>query len=197
MSASADFARAVFVVAALALAGVAHVYWLKTAVSRRFQRPIDAGRHWRGRRLFGPNKTLRGLMAMPPAAAFSFAGLALLLQVAAPAWHGLLWPLSGGTYAALGFACGAAFMLAELPNSFLKRQLDVAAGCLPQRGWLRVACAIWDRIDSTVGVLLLLWLLPGVGARFGVWVWAILLGPTLHAGFSVWLHRVGVKSRAL
>ncbi|MGD9944686.1 MAG: hypothetical protein AB7L76_07080 [Burkholderiaceae bacterium] len=194
---SPDIARAAFLVVALGLAGIGHVYWLKTRWSQHFKQPIDGGGRLRGRRLLGANKTLRGFMAMPPAAALSFVVLSELLRWLAPAWHAQLWPLSAGAYAALGFGCGLAFMLAELPNSFLKRQLDVAPGQLPDRGALRLACAVWDRIDSTVGVLLLLWLLPGVGAPAAVWAWALLLGPSVHAAFSVWLHRAGVKGRAL
>jgi CDP-2,3-bis-(O-geranylgeranyl)-sn-glycerol synthase len=29
------------------------------------------------------------------------------------------------------------------------------------------------------------------------WLWVLLLGPCLHAMFSVILHRLGVKARAL
>ena len=194
---TADLARAAFVVIGLAMAGVVHVLWLRTAWSRRFDQPLDGGARWRGRRVFGPNKTLRGLLAMPVAAALAFPALLLAIGSIAPPWVRQLWPLSATAYGGLGFACGVAFMLAELPNSLLKRQLGVAPGALPNQGWLRPLCAIVDRLDSTLGVLLLLTLLPGVGATIGVWVWAILLGPVLHAGFSIWLHRSGVKSRAL
>ena len=134
---------------------------------------------------------------MPPAAALGFASLAALIAAFVPAMHRQLWNLSVPGYAVLGLAAGAAFMLAELPNSMFKRQLDVPAGGQPAQPMLRGLCALIDRLDSTVGVLLLLSLLPGVGTTPGLWLCALVLGPLLHAGFSVWLHRVGVKTRAL
>ena len=193
----ADLLRAMLIVAGLAIAGIVHVAWLRTAASRRFVQPLDGGRCWRGRRLLGANKTLRGLMAMPPAAALAFIGIERLLAALAPDWHALLWPLTVTQWGLLGLACGAVFMLAELPNSFVKRQLDIAPGGLPAPGPGRFVGAAWDRLDSTLGVLLLLTVLPGVGASVGVWLSALVLGPLLHALFSLWLHRAGIKARAL
>ena len=123
-----DLLRAMLIVAGLAMAGIVHVGWLRTSLSRRFMQQLDGGRCWRGRRLLGANKTVRGLMAMPPAAALAFIGIERLLAVLAPDWHALLWPLTVAQWGLLGLACGAMFMLAELPNSFVKRQLDIAPG---------------------------------------------------------------------
>jgi hypothetical protein len=195
MSASADFLRAVFVVAALALAGCAHVIWLRSATAKRWRAPLDCGLTLRGRRLFGANKTVGGLAVMPIAAAVAFPLLAGLLGATLPHWRSTLWPLSAAELALLGYASGLAFMLAELPNSLLKRQFDVAPGQLPAQPWLKPLCALADRLDSTIGVLLLLTVT--VGATAYLWLWAIVLGPTLHAAFSAWLYRAGVKARAL
>jgi CDP-2,3-bis-(O-geranylgeranyl)-sn-glycerol synthase len=106
-----------------------------------------------------------------------------------------LWALSPLEYALLGFACGLAFMLAELPNSFLKRQFDVAPGALPVQPWLRPICALLDRVDSTLGVLLVATLI--VPTPLATWGWALLFGTVSHALFSHWLYRVGEKSRSL
>lgn len=126
----------VFVLLAMSAAALAHLAWLKSALSRRFAHPIDCGATWRGHRLFGANKQWRGLMMLPPAAALSFAAGAWLAPAAAP------WAMPLASYALLGGACGTAFMLAELPNSFLKRQLGVAPAS--KRARRRCAgCARW------------------------------------------------------
>jgi CDP-2,3-bis-(O-geranylgeranyl)-sn-glycerol synthase len=52
-----------------------------------------------------------------------------------------------------------------------------------------------DRCDSVLGVLIVASLLVPVQAL--TWVWVLVLGPLLHALFSVLLHRLGVKARAL
>jgi hypothetical protein len=168
---------------------------LRSAAAARLAVPLDDGRTWRGRRLFGAHKTVGGLLAMPPAAACAFPLLAALIDASATSWAQALWPLSAAQLAWLGFACGLAFMLSELPNSMLKRQLDVGPGQLPARGWQRPFFALADRLDSTIGVLLVLTLLLGAGP--GLWFWSIVLGPASHAGFSLWLHRAGIKERAL
>lgn len=195
MTAPDGFASAAWLVVALSAAGAAHVLWLKSRWGRRFSGPLDGGATFRGRRVFGANKQLRGLMMMPLAAALAFAALGGLRE-AYPVWLARgLWDLSPAAYAGLGFACGLAFMLAELPNSFLKRQLGVAPGAAPSRGWLRPLCFVIDRCDSTVGVLLVMTLLVPVSA--GTWLWALLLGPASHAAFSTWLFRERPKARPL
>jgi len=88
---------AVFLLAAFTLAGAAHTAWLTTAASKGFAQPLDAGLTFRGRRLLGANKTVKGFVVMVPAAAVSF----VVLAAATPASAGL-WSLSLGGYAALG-----------------------------------------------------------------------------------------------
>jgi CDP-2,3-bis-(O-geranylgeranyl)-sn-glycerol synthase len=189
------FASAAWLVVALSVAGAAHVMWLKSPWAHRFSQPLDGGATFRGQRVFGANKQLRGLMMMPVAAALAFAALAGLRE-RYPEWLARgLWDLSPVAYGGLGFACGLAFMLAELPNSFLKRQLGVAPGAAPERGWLRPLCFVLDRCDSTVGVLIVLTLLVPVSA--GTWAWALLLGAASHAAFSTWLYRARLKARPL
>lgn len=195
MAASAAFASALFIVVAMSLAGVAHLLWLKSGVSKYFGQPLDGGLTLRGRRLFGANKKLRGLMVMPIAAALTFSAIAVARE-RLPSWLAAgMWDLTGGEYALLGLACGLAFMIFELPNSFLKRQLDVPPGEAPRQPWLKAACFVLDRCDSTLGVMLVVAIaLPLSGET---WFWVFVLGPASHALFSAWLHRIGEKARAL
>ena len=188
-------ARAAFLLIAMSAAGAVHVLWLGTALSRRFAWPVDGGLSFRGRRLFGGNKRVCGFMVLPPAAALAFmilgGGRELLPAVFAEG----LWPLSAWHYAGLGLGCGFAFMLAELPNSFLKRQLGIAPGQAPAQSWLRPVILVVDRYDSVLGVLLTLSLLvPVPGAT---WLWVLAFGPGVHAVFSITMHGLGIKARAL
>lgn len=189
------FANALWLVAAMSVAGLVHVLWLKSALSRQFCQPLDGGARLGGQRIFGANKQVRGLLAMPPAAATAFASVVAARDVL-PEWINRgLWDLPVAEYAALGFTAGLAFMLAELPNSFLKRRLDVAPGEAPNQRWLKPVCFALDRVDSTLGVMLALSLAVPVSAA--TWLWALVLGPLPHAAFSVWLHLSGEKQRVL
>jgi hypothetical protein len=195
MAASTAFGSALFIVVAMSMAGVAHVLWLKSAASKYFGQPLDGGLTFRGRRLFGSNKMLRGLMVMPFAAALTFFAIGAGRDHF-PGWLAAgMWDLTAGEYALLGLACGLAFMIFELPNSFLKRQLDVPPGEAPRQPWLKAVCFVLDRCDSTLGAMLVVAIaLPLSGET---WFWVFVLGPASHALFSALLHRVGEKARAL
>jgi len=179
----------------MTLSGAAHLLWLRSGLSRRFAWPVDAGLHFRGRRLFGANKRVCGFMALPPVSALTFLLLGSTREWLPPALVSGLWPLTAWQYAGLGLVCGLAFMLAELPNSFVKRQLDIPPGQAPSQAWLRPVIMLVDRYDSVLGVLVAMSLL--VPVHWMTWVLVLVVGPVVHAVFSIALHGLGLKARAL
>ena len=131
-----------------------------------------------------------------PIAAGAVFFLAATFRSALPAWiERAMWQLSPAHFAALGFACGTAFMLAELPNSFMKRQLGIAPGMGPRSRALALFCLLIDRIDSVLGVLVVLSFL--VPMSLGIWFWSLVLGAGVHGLFSIWLYRMHLKARPL
>jgi len=116
------------------------------------KRPIDGGRTLRGRRLFGHSKTWRGpiLVAI---------GAALLWTLQRELVHAL--PAPGladiGRLPGVGVIAVAGFVgeLAELPNSFVKRQLGIAPGATA-RGPLALVFYLWDQLDVLSGYGLVL-----------------------------------------
>ena len=179
-----------FLVGAFILAGIAQTAWFAAPLSRRFAQPIDAGGTFRGRRVFGEHKTLRGFVVMIPAAAASFVALAAV--VGNPATAGL-WPLTRAGYAWLGACAGFGFMAGELPNSFVKRQLGIRPG---ERRRSRTAAAVQfaaDRIDSGIGMLLAVSAVATTPAM--TWLLVLAIGPSIHWAFSVLMFRLGLKAR--
>jgi CDP-diglyceride synthetase len=187
-------ARALFIVVAFVLAGLAHSAWLGSRWSRALLIPLDGGLRVRGRRVFGDNKTVRGFVVMIPAAAFAFWALSAVLSAAAPSVASSLWAISSREYAVLGAWAGLGFMLGELPNSFIKRQLDVAPGQAPRGRTAALFSFVVDRLDSIIGMLLAITLV--VPTPWLTWLFVILIGPAIHLAFSVLLYRLGVKERA-
>jgi CDP-2,3-bis-(O-geranylgeranyl)-sn-glycerol synthase len=183
------WACGLFLIAAFILAGCAQTAWFAAPLSRRFAVPLDGGARWRGRRVFGEHKTLRGFVVMVPAAAAAFALLAA--AIGDPAAAGL-WPLTIAGYARLGACAGLGFMAGELPNSFVKRQLDIAPGAIAPRAWGAAQFAI-DRIDSGVGMLAAV----AIAAPTPLMTWPIVLaiGPSFHWAFSVAMFQLGLKAR--
>lgn len=185
---------ALFLIVAFILAGLAHSAWLASSASQRFNVPIDGGLRIRGRRLFGDNKSVRGFVVMAPAAGFAFWMLGILLGAVSPALRASLWPLSNGGLALLGIWAGLGFMLGELPNSFVKRQLDIAPGA-PARGRVAsVASFIADRLDSIIGMLVAISVVTHT--PWQTWGYVLTIGPGIHLCFSALLYRLGVKARA-
>ena len=187
--------QAVWIVSTLAGAGVFHVLWLNSGLSKPFLRPIDCGHQYLGKPIFGHNKTFGGLMIMPAATALLFA-LTCELRPVLPEWlRSGMWNSSINAYLIVGFLSGLAFMLAELPNSFVKRRLGVAPGQVATSPPLRWLFFVIDRCDSSLGALIVITALMPVTAA--TWLWVLLLGPAAHALFSIWLHALGIKERKL
>jgi CDP-2,3-bis-(O-geranylgeranyl)-sn-glycerol synthase len=177
---------AIFTITALVPVGCLHTLWLKSAWAKPFAIPIDLGRTFRGRRIFGANKMFRGFMIMTPASGASF----FLLSRFVPG----PWPLTGWQYVSLGSLAGLGFMLGELPNSFVKRQLDILPGAAPQ-GFAKWAFLFADRADSIIGMLLAMQLrvpVPGL-----TWIILLAAGAVIHALFSFAMFQLGIKARAL
>jgi hypothetical protein len=186
-------ACAALLVAAFTLAGACQTAWLALPMSRRLAIPLDGGRSFHGRRLLGANKTLRGFVIMVPAAGVSFAMIAGVLGGLQRGLAGL-WPGSSATYALLGMWAGFGFMLGELPNSFVKRQLGVAPGHAAKAVHTRPLFLVLDRVDSILGMLLALAIV--VPVPWLTCAYVLIVGPPLHASFSMVLFELGGKARA-
>jgi hypothetical protein len=154
-------------------------------------RPLDREKRLRGVRLFGENKTWRGILAVG-------AGSAGFLYLQAEVLHGIPGPrglelfdyasVNGGL---LGFALGAASMLAELPNSLLKRQLGVAPGSAVRGRWA-VLFYVLDQVDMLLGAWLVLACVMPVTLQ-GIALSVCFLF-VVHQLFSLFGYRLGMRS---
>lgn len=93
----------------------------------------------------------------------------------------------------IGCAVGAAAMLGELPNSFLKRRLGVAPGRTAQ-GWVRPVLYVADQVDILLGAWAVLWWI--VWPTPGQVMCSVLFVLVLHQGVSILGHRLGMRERA-
>jgi hypothetical protein len=138
------------------LVGLAlHGFCIKYNLLAFLCRPIDRERSFRGKRIFGDNKTWRGVVVVGLGTAIGFGLQSLLL-------HRIAWIRSIELFdyaffksVALGLAVGVAAMLSELPNSFIKRRFEIAPGSVA-KGWKRVIFYVYDQIDFLLGAWLVL-----------------------------------------
>jgi CDP-2,3-bis-(O-geranylgeranyl)-sn-glycerol synthase len=187
-SAGATLLRATWLILPVVLGGLGHVAVLKTNVLASLAVPIDNGARWRGRRLFGANKTWRGVVLMTGLTALtSGAQAALARRTRCPSAQ-----QSARVNAWLtGALCGLTYCLAELPNSFVKRQLGIEPGARATRA-SRLQYVV-DQADSVAGCLVALRLLYRAAA--GELVTAFALGLTIHIGIDQLIYAMGIKSR--
>lgn len=187
------YACAIAVILAFCAAGVVHVAWMRSSISRALAIPIDGGASWRGRRLFGDHKTVRGFVAIVPATGVAFAALGAMRE-SLPAWLAPgVWTLPPAELFLVGAWAAFWFMAGELPNSFLKRRWGIVPGAVPSHGTKRAVCLALDRIDSISVMLIALAFavpLPMLTA-----VLLLIAGPAVHLLFSALLWLAHVKER--
>jgi CDP-2,3-bis-(O-geranylgeranyl)-sn-glycerol synthase len=130
-------------------AWIAHAPVLRWNLFPSLNRPIDGGRTFRGRRLFGDNKSWRGALVMGSGVLGATLGLHrsdwYRARLPAPVRHippGLL-----GVLLALGTVAG------ELPNSMMKRQLDIGPGA-QKRSPAGIALSLLDQGDFVLAIWL-------------------------------------------
>ena len=186
-----ELGRAASLMAPLIGGLVLHGLCIKHGWLSALARPVDAGLTFRGRRLLGDNKTYRGLLAVAAGTAIGFLlraalGGASIHEADAP------WLDQPGLRTAFfGFLVGAAAMLSEFPNSFVKRQLGIRPG---EQG-RRIAGLIFyvlDQVDLLLGVCLVLSTVLTLSVGFVLWSAALLF--VAHQCLTVAGFALGMRS---
>lgn len=177
------------------LAGIANMMFCKSDIFAHWATPIDCGRNAPdGHRWFGDNKTWKGFWGM----VFWTALIELLwgsLISLQPHWQSyhLVYPTVHHTplfHLQFGALLGLAYVLFELPNSFIKRRLAITPGELAQGSYRWIGYVI-DQIDSLIGVGLVvsLWH-PLSGMQ---WCIFLLIGALTHIGVNLCLYHYRLR----
>jgi hypothetical protein len=185
--------EALWIAAPVIVGGLLHIAAMRLRVCSPLARvPLDGGVTLRGRRLFGDNKTLRGAVLMVLFTVLATIGAFGVAERAA--WAAALTPrelLSAGPVV-WGGLLGAGYVLGELPNSFIKRQLSIPPGDAA-RGWLGPVFWVVDQIDSLGGAMLalsLVWVPP-----LGMLAALLVITLVVHPLVAWTMVAVGLKTR--
>jgi hypothetical protein len=128
-----------------------HAPILRFDLFRQLRVPLDLGARWRGRRLLGDNKTFRGALAM-------FSGtlaMACVLRAYSPFWNRLPAAIQAAGPVIYGSLLGLGMVVGELPNSFLKRQLDILPGT-QRKSFAGVLISLFDQADFVPAIYITL-----------------------------------------
>lgn len=143
------FIQCLFIVFPIFAAGLIFIYVLQKGFFSQFNKPVDLNLTIFGKRLFGDNKTFRGFLIMPAATLFVVMCMSAIFKLFDIDENHILFDYSfDGWYKALIF--GAAYAFGELPNSFVKRQLNIEPGMRAKRLYMRIIFDIIDKMDSLV-----------------------------------------------
>ena len=182
-------AQILFLGSPLLLAAIAQGLCIKYDWLSLLKQPLDFGKTYQGKRIFGDHKTWRGLTTN-----VVFCVLGTLIQAwlqgkgYLPQWLLLLdyknHALLAGILLGLGMTAG------ELPNSFLKRRFEIPPG-ESRAGLLGIVFFLYDQVDLTTGIWVFLLFL----IRPSLWLvlWSLLLTLVLHLSVSSVGYLLGMR----
>jgi CDP-2,3-bis-(O-geranylgeranyl)-sn-glycerol synthase len=160
----------------------AHLPYLK-----RWNAPIDNGRTFRGKAIFGTHKTWRGLLGGIIVATVvfwlqqQFGGHLGFIRHSPDAAAYLTLPIF-----ILGPLFGFGALLGDAVESFIKRQRDIPSG----KSWFP-----FDQLDYIIGGLLVS--LPFITLPFAVYIWILVLWMVIHLIASYVGFLVGLKDEPI
>lgn len=187
-----------YLILPILLGGLCNMIFVKISWLNQLKIPLDGGRNGAdGKRIFGDNKTVKGFIGMPLFTALWFSFFHWLAQTSPAAQALSLIPFH--TFSALsallyGGIWGLGYVLAELPNSWIKRRLDIAPG-KNSNGPLRWLFIFFDQADSVIGCLIALHLFYAPPFNLTLLIAAIAIG--VHFAMNFLLYALGLKQQYL
>ncbi len=175
----------------IVLAGLVFVFLLqKNWFARLNMYPIDCGLTVRRKRLFGAHKTWMALVVMSLGTMFftvAFSVISHTLQL------NTSFPLHNSSWILSSILLGAAYTIGELPNSFVKRQLDIIPGENAPTPVLRQLLTVVDNIDSVLAISFTAFLLYDISPLTTFILFTG--GAAMHPLIDMYMYKAKLKGR--
>ena len=171
------------------LAGIVNSVFCKLNVLNCLKVPMDFNKNFvDNKRIFGDNKTWKGFFGY------------IVFNIVFAVLLGWVWKITKTEHLSffyinhentiaynvfVGFVVGLFYALFELPNSFLKRRLDIEPG-KTTTGFKRIFFVILDQADSIFGIALAVWLFYLIG--IGTYLLYIVVGTVTHLLINMMLY---------
>lgn len=162
----------------LFVAGIIEAFLWKTSIFQLLNVPIQTA--W-----FGANKKWRGLVSLPLAMLISVY-LLHFFEIFIPSFSETAILFSNFNLIEFGLLVGLIFNLSELPNSFIKRRLDISPGDESSKIFYFI-----DHMDSTYGVLILWYFYFHFALHFILT--GLVVTPLLFMGATELRKKLGLK----
>ena len=178
----------------LILAGISNMVFTKTNIYKKLRKPIDNNKILKdGQRVFGDNKTWIGFLSMILFYCIFQVLFGILCNHFNINTYNELYNIQSNTILfnfIFGLIAGFVYMILELPNSFIKRRLNIPSGKTVS-GIKGISFFIIDQIDSLVGVMLLLTLFSNIG--FIGYIRYLFMGAITHIFINLILYLLKVR----
>lgn len=181
----------------IVFSGTFNMIFVKSSFLNNLKTPMDRNYCCSdGKRLFGANKTWKGFLGMIILTAISlwfFEQLAKNVDWAMTAsiidYRSFTFPFNGFFWGALW---GLAYVLAELPNSYIKRRIDIDPG-KNVTGFKGFIFTIADQADSIIGSVICIALFHPLTMKDAMGI--LITGTLLHLVVNMALFSVGLKKQ--
>lgn len=169
------------------LGGVLNMIFCKTSFYKKHRTPMDFNKTFKGKRIFGDNKTWIGFLGMIVSCIITQVTWGCICKIFnLPSDLYLIYSNTVVYNLILGFLFGFLYMLFELPNSFLKRQIGITPGKTENRCFFVI-----DQIDSLLGVMLVLFWVSKIDLLD--YVEYVLLGGFTHIAVNLVLYKMRIR----
>jgi CDP-diglyceride synthetase len=176
------------------LSGILNMLFTKKNFYKKHNYPIDNRKLLKdGKRLFGENKTYIGFISM-------MLFCAIVQIICGLIYNSLNINHLSYFYESynneiifnfiIGLILGFAYMICELPNSFIKRRLGINSGGAGQ-GFLKGLFLIIDQTDSMIGVMLVLLLFSNI--TFFEYIIFVIIGAFTHIFVNCILYILKIR----
>ena len=171
------------------IAGIINSIFCKTKILNKLKIPMDFNKKFIDKkRIFGDNKTWKGFLGyiffnIIVSSLFSF-----IWKIAKLEHLNFFYVNHANTIKynlLIGFLLGFFYALFELPNSFIKRRLDIKEG-KTTKGFKKIFFIILDQADSVFGVALVVWMFYPLGIKY--YLLYIVIGIVTHLLINMLLY---------
>ena len=171
------------------IAGILNMIWCKNNSFNIPNIPMDMNKNFiDGKRIFGNNKTWKGFFGYIVLNIICSLIIGIICNVFNLNNYNYFYIDKQNTIVTnliIGLLLGLAYALFELPNSFLKRRLDIEEG-KTAKGFKRYFFIFLDQADSVFGVVLVVSFFHNMSLVF--YLLYVLLGAFTHIIFNMLLY---------
>ena len=176
------------------VAGIINSIFCKKNILISLKKPIDNNKKLKdGKRIFGDNKTWKGFIGH------------IFFNIVFTIIFGFIWKLTKLEHLnffyishnntlqynlLIGFLIGLFYALFELPNSFIKRRLNIEPGKNP-KGLKKYFFIFLDQADSLFGICLVVWIFYPIGLL--TYFLYVLVGAVTHLIINMLLYLLHLR----